>query len=155
MRVVALALATTLGVGFVPYAPGTFGSAAGLLLWWLLPSSLPVQAAAIVIIFLVGSWSGHVAERHFGASDPPPVVIDEVMGMWITLLLNPVGWQGAVIGFLLFRLFDVIKPYPADRLERLRGGFGVMADDGMAAVYANIALRAVVLVAGRVFHWSL
>jgi phosphatidylglycerophosphatase A len=155
MRVVALALATTLGVGFVPYAPGTFGSAAGLLFWWLLPSSLPVQAAAIVIIFLVGSWSGYVAERHFGASDPPPVVIDEVMGMWITLLLNPVGWQGAVIGFLLFRFFDVIKPYPADRLERLRGGFGVMADDGMAAVYANIALRAVVLVVGRVFHWSL
>jgi phosphatidylglycerophosphatase A len=155
MRVVALALATTLGVGFVPYAPGTFGSAAGLLLWWLLPSSLPVQAAAIVIVFLVGSWSGHVAERHFGANDPPPVVIDEVMGMWITLLLNPVGWQGAVIGFLLFRFFDVIKPYPADRLERLRGGFGVMADDGMAAVYANIALRAVVLLVGRVFHWSL
>jgi phosphatidylglycerophosphatase A len=155
MRVVALALATTLGVGFIPYAPGTFGSAAGLLLWWLLPSSLPVQAGAIVIIFLVGSWSGHVAERHFGASDPPPVVIDEVMGMWITLLLNPVGWQGALIGFLLFRLFDVIKPYPADRLERLRGGFGVMADDGMAAVYANMALRAVVLVVGRVFHWSL
>ena len=155
MRAVALALATTFGVGFVPYAPGTFGSAAGLLLWWLLPNSLPAQAAAIVIIFLVGSWSGHVAERHFGASDPPPVVIDEVMGMWITLLLNPVGWQGAVIAFLLFRLFDVIKPDPADRLERLHGGFGVMADDGMAAVYANIALRAIILVVGRVFHWSL
>jgi phosphatidylglycerophosphatase A len=155
MRVVALALATTLGVGFVPYAPGTFGSAAGLLLWWLLPSSLPVQAAAIVIVFLVGSWSGGVAERHFGASDPPPVVIDEVMGMWITLLLNPVGWQGAVIGFLLFRLFDVIKPYPANQLERLRGGFGVMADDGMAAVYANLALRAVIIVSGRVFRWAL
>jgi phosphatidylglycerophosphatase A len=155
MRVVALALATTLGVGFVPYAPGTFGSAAGLLLWWLLPSSLPVQAAAIVIVFLIGSWSGSVAERHFGGSDPPPVVIDEVMGMWITLLLNPVGWQGAVIGFLLFRLFDVIKPYPADRLEHLRGGFGVMADDGMAAVYANLALRAVIIVSGRVFRWAL
>jgi phosphatidylglycerophosphatase A len=155
MRAVALALATTLGVGFIPYAPGTFGSAAGLLLWWLLPNSLAAQAAAIVIVFALGSWSGNIAERHFGASDPPPVVIDEVMGMWVTLLLNPVGWQGAVIGFLLFRLFDVIKPYPADRLEHLRGGLGVMADDGMAAIYANIALRVVILVCGRVFHWAL
>jgi phosphatidylglycerophosphatase A len=155
MRAVALALATTLGVGFVPYAPGTFGSAAGLLLWWLLPNSLVVQAAAIVIVFALGSWSGNIAEHHFGASDPPPVVIDEVMGMWVTLLLNPVGWQGAVIGFLLFRLFDVIKPYPADRLEHLHGGLGVMADDGMAAIYANIALRLVILVCGRVFHWAL
>jgi phosphatidylglycerophosphatase A len=155
MRAVALALATTLGVGFVPYAPGTFGSAAGLLLWWLLPNSLPAQVAAIVIVFALGSWSGNIAEHYFGASDPPPVVIDEVMGMWVTLLLNPVGWQGAVIGFLLFRLFDVIKPYPADRLEHIRGGIGVMADDGMAAVYANIALRVVILVCGRVFHWAL
>jgi phosphatidylglycerophosphatase A len=155
MRAVALALATILGVGFVPWAPGTFGSAAGLLLWWLLPNSAIVQVAAIVMVFFVGAWSGSVAEQHFKASDPPPVVIDEVMGMWITLLLNPVGWQGAVIGFLLFRLFDVIKPYPADRLERLRGGFGVMADDGMAAVYANLALRVIILVSGRIFHWAL
>ena len=81
MRAVALALATTLGVGLVPWAPGTFGSAAGLLLWWLLPNSAIVQAAAIVIVFFAGAWSGNVAERHFGASDPPPVVIDEVMGM--------------------------------------------------------------------------
>ena len=114
-----------------------------------------MQAAAIVIVFALGSWSGNIAEHHFGASDPPPVVIDEVMGMWVTLLLNPVGWQGAVIGFLLFRLFDVIKPYPADRLEHLHGGLGVMADDGMAAIYANIALRLVILVCGRVFHWAL
>jgi len=155
MRVVALALATSLGVGYVPFAPGTFGSAAGLLFWWLLPNSVAIQLAAIVVVFTVGSWSGSVAEHHFGASDPPPVVIDEVMGMWITLLLNPVGWQGAVIAFLLFRLFDVIKPYPANRLERLPGGFGVMADDGMAAIYANLALRAIILLSGRLFHWAL
>jgi phosphatidylglycerophosphatase A len=155
MRAVALALATSLGVGYVPYAPGTFGSAAGLLFWWFLPDSFAIQLAAIVVVFAVGTWSGNVAEQHFGASDPPPVVIDEVMGMWITLLLNPVGWQGAVIGFLMFRLFDVIKPYPANRLERLPGGLGVMADDGMAAVYANIALRAVILISGRVFHLAL
>ena len=155
MRAVALALATSFGVGYVPYAPGTFGSAAGLLLWWFLPNSFAIQLAAIVLVFAIGSWSGNIAEHHFGASDPPPVVIDEVMGMWITLLLNPVGWQGAVIAFLLFRLFDVIKPYPANRLERLRGGLGVMADDGMAAVYANLVLRVIILISGRVFHWAL
>ena len=68
-------------------------------------------------------------------------MIDEVVGMLITLVFIPVGIVEAVIGFLLFRIFDVIKPYPAGRLERLHGGLGVMADDAMAAVYANLALR--------------
>jgi phosphatidylglycerophosphatase A len=137
-----LAVATVGGVGYAPVAPGTFGSAAGLLVWWLLPASAAVQAAAIAAIFVAGSWSGNIAERHFGRTDPGQVVIDEVMGMLITLFLNPVSWRGALAGFLLFRVFDVIKPYPANRLEQLHGGIGVMADDGMAAVYANLVLRA-------------
>jgi phosphatidylglycerophosphatase A len=136
-----LAVATVCGVGYAPVAPGTFGSAAGLLLWWLLPASPMVQAAAIVVVFVVGSWGGSIAERHFGRTDPGQVVVDEVMGMLITLFLNPVGWKGALAGFLLFRIADVIKPYPANRLEQLHGGVGVMADDGMAAIYANLALR--------------
>ena len=122
-------------------APGTFGSAAGLLIWWLLPASTAAQAVAIVVMFVAGSWGGSIAERHFGRTDPGQVVIDEVMGMLITLFLNPVGWKGALAGFLLFRVFDVIKPYPANKLEQLHGGVGVMADDGMAAIYANVALR--------------
>ena len=137
-----LAIATVFGVGYAPVAPGTFGSAAGLLLWWLLPASTAVQGAAIVLTFIAGSWGGSVAERHFRRTDPGQVVIDEVMGMLITLFLNPVGWKGALAGFLLFRVFDVIKPYPANRLEQLHGGVGVMADDAMAAVYANFVLRA-------------
>ncbi len=136
-----LAVATVGGVGYAPVAPGTFGSAAGLLVWWLLPASPTVQGIAIVAIFIAGSWGGNVAERHFGRTDPGQVVIDEVMGMLITLFLNPVGWIGALSGFLLFRVFDVIKPYPANRLEQLHGGIGVMADDGMAAIYANLVLR--------------
>jgi phosphatidylglycerophosphatase A len=140
--VVGLAVATVFGVGYAPIAPGTFGSAAGLLVWWLLPASPAVQAVVIVAIFVAGSWGGSVAERHFGRSDPGQVVIDEVMGMLITLFLNPVGWRGAIAGFFLFRVFDVIKPYPANRLEQLHGGIGVMADDAMAAVYANLVLRA-------------
>ena len=137
------------GIGYVPVAPGTFGSAAGLLLWMVLPGSAIVQAAAIVALFVLGSIAGNVAERHFGRTDPRHVVIDEVMGMLITLFLNPVGLKGAFVGFLLFRATDVIKPYPANRLERLPGGVGVMADDAMAAIYANLALRATILVLGN------
>jgi phosphatidylglycerophosphatase A len=146
----ALALATVFGVGYFPLAPGTCGSAAGLLLWAVLPASAAVHATAIAALFAIGAWSGTVAERHFGTRDPAPVVIDEVMGMIVTLFLNPVGWAGAVGAFLLFRIADVVKPFPADRLEHLRGGIGVMADDAMAAVYANLALRAVLALAGRV-----
>ena len=142
MKLFALAAATVLGVGYVPFGPGTFGSAAGLIIWAWLPSSVPASGAAILVIFVLGSWSGGVAEQHFGRADPGQVVIDEVMGMLITLFLNPVGWRGAAAGFFLFRLADILKPYPANRLERLPGGLGVMTDDAMAAIYANLALRA-------------
>ena len=90
----------------------------------------------------VGALASNVAERHFGRTDPGQVVVDEVMGMLVTLFLNPVGWKGALVGFLLFRVADVVKPYPANRFEKLPGGLGIMADDGMAGIYANIALRA-------------
>jgi phosphatidylglycerophosphatase A len=137
---VALSFATAFGVGYVPFAPGTFGSAVGLVIWALLPASDLVHAALILVSFAVGTWSATAAERYFGGTDPGPVVIDEVMGMLLTLFMHPVGWFGAIGGFLLFRAFDVIKPYPADRLEQLPGGLGVMADDGMAAIYANLVL---------------
>ena len=139
----ALAIATLGGVGYLPVAPGTFGSAVGLLVWWLLPQAVAAQAVAIVVLFAVGCWTGNIAERHFGRTDPGHVVIDEVVGILITLFLNPVTWKGAVAAFLAFRVMDIIKPYPADRFERLHGGLGVMADDAMAAIYANVALRAI------------
>jgi phosphatidylglycerophosphatase A len=144
---IALAVATSCGVGYVPFAPGTFGSAAGLLVWALLPASTIVQACAILVIFAAGCWAGTCAEHHFGRTDPGQVVIDEVLGMLITLFLNPVGWAGALLGFLLFRAADIIKPFPANRMERLPGGVGVMADDAVAAVYSNLALRAALFVA--------
>jgi len=140
-RIPALLVATSLGVGYAPVASGTFGSAAGLVLWAMLPSTIVVQATAIVVLFVVGSWAGSVAERHFGRTDPGEVVVDEVMGMLLTLFLTGVGWTGAVAGFFLFRIFDIVKPFPARRLEHLPGGLGVMADDAMAAIYANVALR--------------
>ena len=142
-----LAVATVAGTGYAPVAPGTFGSAAGLAVWYILPSSPLVHLAAIAIVFAAGAWSGSIAERHFHTTDPGPVVVDEVLGMLVTLFLNPVGWHGALLGFLLFRLFDIVKPYPARRLEKLHGGMGIMADDAMAAVYANLALRAALALA--------
>jgi phosphatidylglycerophosphatase A len=146
----ALAFATCLGLGYAPFAPGTFGSAAGLLLWAVLPQSAGAQSAAIVLIFALGVWSAGVAEHHFRATDPAPVVVDEVMGMLVTLFMIPVGWPGAAAGFLIFRVFDVVKPPPANRLERLRGGMGIMADDFMAAVYANLVLRVAVALGNRI-----
>jgi phosphatidylglycerophosphatase A len=146
---VALAIASACGIGYVPVAPGTFGSAVGLAAWWALPRTPSIAAAVIAGLFVAGSWSGSVAEKYFGRRDPGQVIIDEVMGMLITLFMNPVGWIGALVGFLLFRVADVVKPYPADRLERLPGGLGVMADDLMAAVYANLALRLALAAAHR------
>jgi phosphatidylglycerophosphatase A len=141
----ALTLATCGGIGYAPIAPGTFGSAVGLVLWAALPQRPAVQVAALIALLVAGIWSGSLAEQHFKATDPAPVVIDEVAGMLVTLLLNPVGWIGGLVAFVLFRVADVLKPYPAGRLERLHGGFGVMADDVMAAVYANLALRAILV----------
>ena len=146
----ALAFATCLGLGYAPFAPGTFGSAAGLLLWAALPQSPAAHGAAIVLIFALGVWSAGIAEHHFRGTDPAPVVVDEVMGMLVTLFMVPVGWPGATAGFLIFRVFDVVKPPPADRLERLRGGMGVMADDFMAAVYANLVLRVALALGSRI-----
>jgi phosphatidylglycerophosphatase A len=146
MRLAALSIATALGIGYFPFAPGTIGSLGGLLLWAVLPQNPAVTGAAILAICALGAWAAGAAERHFGGIDPGPVVIDEVMGMLVTLFMIPAGWPGALAGFLLFRAFDVIKPWPANRLEHLPGGIGVMADDFMAAVYSNLALRAILAV---------
>jgi phosphatidylglycerophosphatase A len=129
--------------GYFPVAPGTVGSAAGLivylLVWWT--GSPLLEAGFIVALFAAGVWAGTISERYFGGIDPGPIVMDEVVGMLITLAFIPVGWSGALAGFFLFRVFDVFKPWPARSLERLHGGLGVMADDAMAAVYANLSLR--------------
>jgi phosphatidylglycerophosphatase A len=139
----AVFIATVGYCGYFPIAPGTVGSAAGLvvylLVWW--SQSHVVEVGLIVCLFAAGVWAGTTAERYFGGIDPGPIVLDEVVGMLITLAFIPVGVSGAIAGFFLFRVFDVIKPFPAARLEKLHGGVGVMADDAMAAIYANISLR--------------
>jgi len=139
----AVFIATFAYSGYFPVAPGTVGSAAGLLVyllvWW--SGSPAVEVGLILVLFAAGVWAGTTAERYFGGIDPGPIVIDEVVGMLITLAFVPVGLSGAIAGFVIFRIYDVIKPYPAGRLESLHGGLGVMADDAMAALYANVTLR--------------
>ena len=144
-----LFLATCGYLGYVPVAPGTFGSAAGLLVFLAVRStgSIAVEIAVIVVLFAVGVWSGTVAEHHFGGVDPGPIVLDEVVGMLITLALLPVNLTGALVGFVVFRVLDVVKPWPSAQFEKLPGGLGVMADDGMAAIYWNLIMRGLVAVA--------
>jgi phosphatidylglycerophosphatase A len=146
MRRLALFLSTVGYVGYAPVAPGTFGSAAGLAVFYAVRSSgsTAVELAAIVLLFAVGIWSGTVAEHHFGGVDPGPIVLDEVVGMLITLCLIPVNTTGAFVGFLVFRILDVIKPFPSARFEKLPGGLGVMADDGMAAIYGNLVMHGLI-----------
>lgn len=144
---VGVAVATCGYLGYAPIAPGTVGSAVGVPLYFLIQAtgSVAVELGVIVVLFALGVWAGTIAEHHFGATDPGPVIIDEVVGMLITLALIPVTLTGALVGFFIFRLFDVIKPWPSGRFEALPGGLGVMADDGMAAVYGNLVLRGLVI----------
>ena len=146
MHRLGLFVATCGYLGYVPVAPGTFGSALGLVAFFAIRStgSVALEIAVIVLVFAVGLWSGTIAEHHFGGIDPGPVVLDEVLGMLITLALLPVSTTGAIVGFIVFRVLDVLKPWPSAQFERLPGGLGVMADDAMAAIYGNLAMRGLI-----------
>jgi phosphatidylglycerophosphatase A len=157
-------IATTFGLGDRLPAPGTTaGSLPAALLWWGLTACLPWPAARlttttilVITASVAGIWAGGIEAERRRTADPGPVVVDEVAGQWLTYLvalpyLSFAGWQslaGAVAaGFLLFRLFDIAKPWPVNRLERLPGGLGIMADDLAAGVYAGASLIALA-------HWS-
>lgn len=143
MTRVALFIATAGYVGFFPIAPGTAGSLAGLAVFAAirLVASPLTELVVIAMVLAAGIWAAGITERALGIEDPGPVVIDEVLGMLITLMLLPVSLAGMAAGFVLFRIFDVVKPYPAGRMERLGGGMGIMLDDAMAALYAYASLR--------------
>jgi len=129
-------------IGFFPVAPGTVGSAAGIAVYLAIRDVSPaIQLALVVALFVVGVILTKPCEESLNCVDPGPIVIDEVMGMLLTLFMNPVGWVGLLLAFILFRALDVAKPFPARQLERLPAGLGVMSDDAMAAVYANLLLR--------------
>ena len=123
--------------GLVPVAPGTAGSVVGLVLLILVRATRNdwIELLVLVIVVAVGTWSASAAERHYRREDPGEIVIDEVAGMMLTLLWLPSGWVSFLVGFLAFRFFDIVKPFPARLAERLPGGVGVMADDLVAGLY--------------------
>ena len=143
MSRLGLAIASFGYVGFFPVAPGTAGSLAALPLYALVRwVNHPLfEVAVIVAVFVAGVWSATRAEEVLGIEDPGPVVIDEVLGMLMTLALLPLSLTGVIAGFLLFRVLDVVKPFPAGRLEHAPRGWGIMLDDAMAGVYGHLALR--------------
>ena len=143
MRAFGLFVATAGYVGYFPIAPGTAGSAVGLVLLVAIRffGSPELELGVLVVTVVLGLWASGVEERYAAREDPGLVVIDEVAGMLLTLLWVPLTWATALVGFLAFRLFDIVKPFPARDAERLHGGFGIMADDLIAAVYATAAVR--------------
>jgi phosphatidylglycerophosphatase A len=142
MTRLAVWIATAGGLGYAPVAPGTFGSAGGLVIYWFTRHWDPrVQLMLALAVIAVGTWAAERAAAHFGKDDPGPVVIDEVAGQLVTLAFTGAGATGAVVAFLLFRVLDIIKPYPANRFEALHGGVGIMADDVMAGVYGCLLMH--------------
>jgi phosphatidylglycerophosphatase A len=155
----ALAIAT-FGVGYLPLIPGTFGSLVGvgifLLLFTATSASFAVVLIVILIITFAGIWAAFRTEELEGRKDPGKVVVDEVAGQMIALLPLTLFTiqsltRGVIISFILFRLFDIFKPYPAGRFERLKGGFGIMCDDLMAGTYAAVITSILIMVFGRSF----
>ena len=152
----AILIATGLGLGYVPVAPGTAGSAMALPIAWLLfqrGGFLGLSIGAVVTI-PVAVWASGRAEKHYGVHDSCHIVVDEVAGQLITFLLVPCTWPNLIVGFGWFRLFDSVKPWPANWADReVKGGVGVVLDDIMAGIYAAGVTAACVhsgLVAGSV-----
>jgi len=144
-----LVLATGFGVGYSPVAPGTLGTLLAIPVYYFLSNiSSPIYEITLIGFFFLSVWISENAEIFFGKKDDPRIVIDEIMGFLITMLWVPKATHFIVIGFFLFRFFDILKPFPIRRLERgLKGGFGVVLDDVIAGVYANIILHLV----GRIY----
>jgi phosphatidylglycerophosphatase A len=147
MKTSALVVATWFGCGLSPVAPGTVGSAAALGIAWGLhaafgwrPWAFAILAAALLVPSI---WAAQVAATSSGKDDPGMVVVDEVLGQWVTLAgAVTLDWRTWLAAFVLFRAFDILKPFPVRRLERLHGGTGIVADDLGAGIYAALVLYA-------------
>jgi phosphatidylglycerophosphatase A len=136
-------IATGAGSGYLPKAPGTWGTLVGLLLWWPLAGlSLSAYLVAVAALFLVGVASAGAAEKILDRGDPGVVVIDEIVGVLIALTAVPLHPAAPLAGFALFRLFDIAKPFPVGWVDRhLHGGLGIMLDDVIAGLYALLVLH--------------
>ncbi|MCP4667281.1 MAG: phosphatidylglycerophosphatase A [Deltaproteobacteria bacterium] len=146
---IAIILSIWFGAGLFPGAPGTLGTLAALPLV-LGMGYLGIWGSALALVMVIGLaiWASGRSQDLLNRSDPPEIVIDEVAGFLCTMFLLPLSWQNLVLGFALFRFFDILKPYPIRRLEWLRGGLGIVMDDLGAALYANLAVRMILFLAG-------
>jgi phosphatidylglycerophosphatase A len=129
-------VATAGGAGYAPVAPGTVASALTVLVLWLVPFSRGGLVVVLVAVTVAGTWAAHHAERLLGEKDPGAIVVDEVAGMTLAVLAFPLTLPVLAAGFGLFRLFDIVKPFPAGRSQAIGGGVGVMVDDLIAGLYA-------------------
>lgn len=143
-------LAFGFGAGKMPVAPGTFGTLAAIPVYLLLVSAPSLVYAVIVLgLFALGVWLCHATEQDLGVHDHPGIVWDEIVGYLITMFLAPDGWEWIVLGFILFRLFDIWKPFPIRQIERrVRGGLGNMLDDALAGFYSLAALQGIAYLTG-------
>jgi phosphatidylglycerophosphatase A len=128
--------------GYAPVAPGTFGTAGAIPLFWLMRDlPLGLYAAITVGIIAVGSVAAHFAGRYWKVVDASPIVIDEVAGYLVTMALIPWSFSAAILGFFWFRVFDIVKPWPASLFDGMKNGFGVVMDDVAAGVFAWAAMQ--------------
>lgn len=136
-------ISTFFGTGYLPFIPGTFGSAAGMALYFIIRHNSLLYACVLLVITILGFWTAGKAAKIFNQKDPRCVVIDEAAGMLISLMFIPYDLKWVITGFLVFRLMDTLKPFPAARIERLPGSLGIMGDDIVAGIYTNIVLQIV------------
>jgi len=140
-------IATFAGVGLFPIAPGTIGSIAGLGVLWAISFAssdfyqILLQLLFLIIFIPIGVIASSAYEKHFGKIDPKEVVVDEVVGIMITLFALPFTWINIIAGFILFRFFDIVKPFPIGKLQNIKGGWGIMADDIAAGIVSAAILR--------------
>jgi phosphatidylglycerophosphatase A len=136
-------LATGIYIGHIPFAPGTFGSILGLALCFVLAGlKLPLAIGCTVLFIAMAVWIANDAEKLFKEKDPGCIVIDEMAGMAVTFVGLPFNWTTALIGFIIFRILDILKPFPIRTLDkRVSGGVGIVIDDVVAGIFANLLLR--------------
>jgi phosphatidylglycerophosphatase A len=144
---IARLIATWFYCGYFPAGPGTVGSVAAVAIAWVLHEYAGFSATAFgylaAVVAIPGVWAAGETARTAGKEDPQIVVVDEVVGQWMTLAgAMPLNWKSWLLALILFRLFDIFKPPPIRRLEKLPGGVGIVADDALAGVYAAIVLFA-------------
>ena len=147
LRKFAYIIATGFGSGYAPLIPGTAGSLLALIIYIFIPYGSLFWLAVIIVTFFTGVWSAGVVESDRG-KDAGLIVIDEFTGQWISLIFLPANIYIYLSSFILFRILDIVKPFPANKSQELPGGWGVMTDDVIAGIYTNIVLQIILLISG-------